>query len=118
MLKLTTILTITLLFFAPKTPAQTLTTPAQPHKPSAQPQKYYDLTQQALSRYIANHFDSATQLYKQAFAVQSPSTWRPYAFAAGTAAKAGNRELAFQWLDKAFQNGLPTPQNIEKNSDL
>ena len=103
MRKLTITLTI-LLFFAIKT--------------SAQPQKYYDLIQQAVSRYNANHFDSATMFYKQAFALQFPSNYRTFVSAAASAARAGNRDLAFQWLDNAYQNGLPRPDNLLKSSDF
>jgi hypothetical protein len=82
---------------------------------SAQP--YYDLIQQAHSRHDAKDYSRSLILYEQAFEF-SKKVPGDLVSGAGSAAMAGNKEKAFQWLSWAEAAGYSNSSKFEKNPDL
>ena len=82
---------------------------------SAQP--YYDLVQQARSRYSAKDYARSVPLFRQAFAL---SRTNPYDLIAGAsaAAQAGDKATALRWLDWACTARYANSRRLESNRDL
>jgi len=80
-------------------------------------QDYKTLISKANSFYISKNYTQSVTVYKQAFAIQKKSRNDLYN-AACSAALAGDKKLAFQWLTLAFKNGWTNLSHLKSDADL
>ncbi len=83
----------------------------------ANSQSYKELSSQAIAAYDKQDFASAVKLFRSAFLLDNTNRGDSYD-AACSAALAGDKELAFEWLALAQKNGWTNLNHMKSDKDL
>lgn len=80
-------------------------------------QDYKSIVAEANHAYDGKDYAKSVTLYKEAFRIEKKNTTDLYN-AGCSAALAGDRELAFEWLNLAFKNGWTNVKHFKSDTDL